>query len=533
MAAFTSGLLAADRHPDGVRDIEEHEHADGFWSFAGAPLARRPTTACAPRTRSPFGPTAVGRKGRGAMADAEVDDGRARRRRSTKPWRPRWRGRTSTSDKYVRAGPVDATTRSERRPPGRRPPGRPTPAQSRTVAKPAPRLFRPAPPIVAVARRQAQRPASRRRAVRPEGLRCRWPGECQPGFQGVVDPAQILPTLGSGADPDEVLAGRARGRHPRPLLRSAGSRAPASPKRSGRLGRHASPPSTSALYGASMTYDGSGADRAPRGRLTGPRAAASSWSDVSASSVDSATQLSVELAGYSYVAGATPSPVALNPWRQPWVPLYVEWKVRVRGARDARRMEPRRARPRRSGRPTGPARHGRSDVHGTQPDLHRDRQVARDGDDGVARPPRTHATRRHRASPSSARPTRSSFARLRDLLAPLDLVSSSLDGIREQLLGIDYLAGAMVRADTRRRPDGAARPVASGLPTPLFGGTLEVLELRAVDAFGRVLDDPGRLDADDQPRSRSPDAPATIAPAPRGSNTGRGGCSGSSTPATR
>ena len=84
------------------------------------------------------------------------------------------------------------------------------------------------------------------------------------------------------------------------------------------------------LYGPAMTYDGSGAT----GLLSAikrPRASGSSWSEVSGSSADAATQLSVELANYSYVAGATPSPVAVTTWRQPWIPLYVEWKVRLHG----------------------------------------------------------------------------------------------------------------------------------------------------------------------------------------------------------
>ena len=93
------------------------------------------------------------------------------------------------------------------------------------------------------------------------------------------------------------------------------------------------------------------------------------------SSVDSATQLSVELANFSYLAGATPSPVAVTTWRQPWVPLFVEWKVRVRGrdtldgwGLDGLDLV---------AAAEQPAGDGRSDVHRTQPGLDRYRQVAR------------------------------------------------------------------------------------------------------------------------------------------------------------
>ena len=77
--------------------------------------------------------------------------------------------------------------------------------------------------------------------------------------------------------------------------------------------------------------------------------------------------------------------------------------------------------------------------------------------------------------------------RIADLLRPLDVVSTSLDGVREQLLGISYESGMVVRT---RDADGDAKPPATGLPVPLFGGALTVEALRVVDAFGRTLDLP-------------------------------------------
>ena len=149
-----------------------------------------------------------------------------------------------------------------------RPPRRPsTLGQSRTVAKPAPRLFRPAPPIVAV---RGVKPNARHHGdglFDPLGLRCRWPGECQPGFQGVLDPAQILPTLGNGAIPAEVLT----------VVREAVTLDPYSGQWLARAGQ----PETQwkaregriaaehvRLYGGEMTYDGSGRRGAPEGDPT-------------------------------------------------------------------------------------------------------------------------------------------------------------------------------------------------------------------------------------------------------------------------
>ena len=476
MAAFTSGMLARITTPDGIRDIEEREHADGFWSFAGAPLAKAVDDRLRAEDSLPFNPTTVGRKGRGAMATTPKTKAVEDLLESEVAWEDKY------SDKYVRVG-SGSSKRSKRSRAAGSAAARPsTLGQSRTVAKPAPRLFRPAPPIVAV---RGVKPNARHHGdglFDPLGLRCRWPGECQPGFQGVLDPAQILPTLGNGAIPAEVLT----------VVREAVTLDPYSGQWLARAGQ----PETQwkaregriaaehvRLYGGEMTYDGSGAAGLLKA-IQRPRAAATSWSDVSESSVDSATQLSVELANFSYLAGAAPSPVAVTTWRQPWVPLFVEWKVRVRG-RDtldgwgldgldlvAAAEQPAETVDRTfTGR--SPVSTGIAKSLGAAMTAWLAAENARDA-----------------ATPSQSQLSEAdevSFAKLRDLLAPLDLVSTSLDGIREQLLGIDYLAGAVVRQIPDDDPTASPRPVASELPTALFGGTIDVLELRAVDAFGRTL----------------------------------------------
>ena len=488
MAAFTSGMLARIASPDGVRDIEEREHADGFWSFAGAPLAKATDDRLRAEDSLPFNPTTVGRKGRGALASSPKSGKGAKPEKGATveeqletelAWEDKY------SDKHVRVG-SGSSKRSKRSRTAASAAALPANlGQSRTVAKPAPRMFRPAPPVVAV---RGVKPNARHHGdglFDPLGLRCRWPGECRPGFQGVLDPAQILPTLGSGAIPTEVLS----------VVREAVTLDPYSGQWLARAGQ----PETQwkgregriaaehiRLYGAAMTYDGSGAT----GLLNAvkrTRASGSSWSEVSGSSVDAATQLSVELASYSYVEGATPSPVALTTWRQPWVPLYVEWKVRVRGrdtldgwSLDGLDLVAADAPAAAAADTVDRAFTGRSPIStGIAKSL------------GAAMTTWLAAENaRDAATPSQSQLSEAdevSFGKFRDLIAPLDLVSTSLDGIREQLLGIDYLAGAIVRQIPADDPTASPRPVASDLPTALFGGVIEVLELRAVDAFGRTL----------------------------------------------
>jgi hypothetical protein len=503
MAAFTSGMLARITTPDGVRDIEEREHADGFWSFAGAPLAKAVDDRLRAEDSLAYNPTSVGRKGRGALATSTkskiVDDELLA---TEIAWNDKY------SDKYVHVG-SGTSHRSKRSKAAGSAASRPAVGQSRTVSKPAPRMFRPAPPIVAV---RGLKPNARHHGdglFDPLGLRCRWPGECTPGFQGVIDASQILPTLGNGAIPTEVLtvvreavtldpySGQwlARAGQPEPVWKAREARVAAEHIR---------------LYGADMTYDGSGASGLLRA-ISGPRAAASSWSEVSRSNVDSATQLSVELANFSYVAGATPSPVAITTWRQPWVPLYVEWKVRVRGrdtldawALDGLDLDPAPDQPAdtvdRTFTGRSPISTGIAKSLGAAMTAWLDAENARD----AATPSQSQLSEADEAS----------FAKLRDLLAPLDLVSTSLDGIREQLLGIEYLGGAVVRQVPADDPTASPRPVASELPVVLFGGRIEVLELRALDAFGRTCEIPVtamRTTA----TLEVPGAPSAIAVSPR------------------
>ena len=439
---------------------------------------RRSTTGCAPRTR--------------CRSTRRPSDGRAeapwrrprRPRRSRTSWSPRWPGRTSTPTSTCVSAPVRRSDRSARAPPVRPPRGR---AHSGSHGR-------------SPSRRQGcsgrHRRSSAVRGVKPNarhhgdglfdplGLRCRWPGECQPGFQGVLDPAQILPTLGNGAIPAEVLT----------VVREAVTLDPYSGQWLARAGQ----PETQwkaregriaaehvRLYGGEMTYDGSGAAGLLKA-IQRPRAAATSWSDVSESSVDSATQLSVELANFSYLAGAAPSPVRRHH-------MASAVGAAVRGVEGPR--------------PTGATRStgwsldgldlvaaagatrgdGRSDVHRTQPGLDRYRQVARRGDDGMAR--RRERPRRRHTEPVAAQRSRRGV--VREVRATCSHRSTSCR--RRSTASASNCSASTISREPwsarfpttipRRHPV-RSPPICRSL---LFGGTIDVLELRAVDAFGRTL----------------------------------------------
>jgi hypothetical protein len=481
MAAFTGDLLNRISTPDGVRDIEEREHADGFWSFAGKPVPGSQDDRLRAADSMPLGPNRVGRKGRGAIAPAG----------GTAPGGTK--GGIDTADmilsdvkwkqQYVKVQGSSSAAQAKPSTAASEPPlANADPTASRTVPKPPPRMFRPAPALVAV---RGLKPSSRHHGdgmFDADGLKCRWPDECKPGFEGVVNAGAILPSLGNGAIPGEVLRVVQEAVTLDPYastwLGKAGAPEPEWGVRVARVkAEHIR------LYGDSMIYDGAGTTSLLRMLDGGPHATAGSWEGVSQTNQFLGMSVAQELAKFSYYAGSGPSPVALTTWRQPWVPLYVEWRVRLTGHDTLAGWQL------------------------TNLDLERDgSEPPADDVDAtfVGRSPistgigkalgtamtawLTTENARDAATPSQSQLSEDdelALARLRDLIAPLDLVSLSLDGIREQLLGIDYVNGAIVRDKTSS--DAAGKPTASRLPTPLFGGQIELLDLRAVDAFGRVF----------------------------------------------
>ena len=312
-------------------------------------------------------------------------------------------------------------------------------------------------------------------------LRCRYPADGVTEFSGVITGAAVLATLGSGAIPPEVVlvVREAVLLNPYGYQWLAAAAAPAPSDRAALEARLAA--EMVRLYGVDGRYDGS-SHLATSIPLYDGRA---EWADVSAELSIVDRKIAGELARHSLLAGTPPSPVAFTLWRQPWVPLWLEWRVRVEGTDTAAGWEldgldlrPAAGGP--AGNPVASTLVGRSPIgQGAATALHYgisrwlDAERQRDATGGSTLPPTDTSI----------------LERLGDLLGPasgvptaLDLVSASLDGIREQLLGIDYV-GVIERA-------AGARPQAVGAPTPVFGGVLRIDALRLVDAFGRVLDVP-------------------------------------------
>jgi hypothetical protein len=458
VAAFTSGLIEQLGTPDGLEDLAEREHGDGFWALPGAPLPGAKPDRLRAEDSAPMGPLSVGRKGRAGAAPAE------RELETTLEWHGKTKG--------LRSGRSTATGRNSRREEtGTATAGGPT-ASAREVVRPAPRAFRPQAPLLAI---RGANPSHRHHGDglfdEAGRLRCRYPRECATEIEGTVSAAAVVPSLGSGAVPEEVLTVVREAVVLDPYgyswLAMAGAPTTAAvPAYRARLAAEAM-----RLYGAEGAYDGSSHLTA-----SGPPAGGSPW--VGRSRQDSMldNQIAQSMADHSLVAGTPPSPVAITTWRQPWVPLWLEWQVTLTGSDSVEgwELDGLDLKPPTTLRGTAVTRTyaGRSPLgQGASTTL---QQAIRRW---------VLAEQQRDATGDSTLPTsdQDALARLGDLLAPYDLVSASLDGVREQLLGIGYV-GVVDRG-----PGVDPKPKAEALPVPLFGGTLHLDALRLVDAFGRVL----------------------------------------------
>ena len=488
VAAFAGNMLDRFTTADGLSELEEREHAEGFWSFPGPPVPGAHADRLRAQDSASVHPGSVGRKGRGQQA--ALDPGLI----ANVAWQQKIgtfqtiggamkaAGGSASSAKYAPSG---TSRRVSEAPKGRTA----APPSSREVVRPAPRLFRPQAPMVAL---RGAKPSHRHHddGLYDESgrLRCRYSRECVTAIEGVVAGATILPTLGNGAVPAEVL----------PVVREA---LLLNPYAGGWLAAAGAPPSLigpartrltaeiARLYGNDATYD-------PSGRATiapaafgiarsgdGPQLANESWQPVSQATKIMTAQVAAELARFSLYNGTPPSPLAITTWRQPWVPMWLEWKVTLTGSDriDGWDLDDIDLAASTSAPPAAALTFeftGRSTINEGVADALADgiqEWVTAEQARAAARPPVAQI------SPSDA----AALDNLADTIAPVDLVSASLDGVREQLLGIPYLGHV-----TRITVDGVSRPEAAELPVVLFGGTLRLDALRLVDTFGRTLDVP-------------------------------------------
>ncbi|MEO6713572.1 MAG: hypothetical protein ABIM89_09115 [Mycobacteriales bacterium] len=459
LAAFSAGLMSRLRQSDTWSDIDAYEHTRGFGTLPGGTegVDRFVDKPAAPRDPgSGFRPgKKVGPKVRpDLVADATILWSAKERpyTKTTTSFSAESR-RESARDTDVRSGTAAATSG----------------AKVREVVRPAPRFHQPGAPVLAVVGGGRTMTAIEREEATGE-LVCRLSDQVDPGHTGLLTGAQLLRTLGTAAVPDEVLLLARESLAEDPNL--TGWRARLADRGGSRNDLFESRFRAEAAL--SFAYYAADDDRLAG--ITGTPVE-------SAASRQRATEA---LTRFSMSAGVWSHPEGVTQWGQPWRPLFCDWEVTLElgpltgwtlGGID---LEP-------GVDPVSPVTlpdtvvvQGRSAVltgaagtiaAGVERWLTEER--ARDlGGHGLAEPA-----------------TETALAALRDVLSRLDLMSVALDGIREQLLGLRYDRGLVMR-DVDALPDGTRRALAVVLPRLLSAGRLTLTWARLVDAFGRLLDLP-------------------------------------------
>jgi hypothetical protein len=466
LSAFTGHLLTSLGSADGLVDVDEHEHTSGFSALPGGDGGVERVTLGA--TAGPFD---AGRAARGAQARNPKSAGKA--------FDPvgldsviEWTGqdRTSLYSPSALRSRVHAWQGPD--------PARPERTEVREVRRPAPRLYRPLDPLVAV--------KGPRRSLRhgwdgrfsPDGrLLCRWPSQIPQGYAQLVDGARLLPSVGSGALPPEVVA----------LAREALTQSPylwrwlAEVARSQR-GIDAATAATRIgaevmlRYGPNAVYDGATA------AFTATLAGVHGAGERAAVPAVTGRLVADELRRFSLVQGVDAAPVAVTTWTQPWIPMWLEWAAEVAlgdrfddwtlGAVD---LDP-PADP----APAPPTRTltGRSPLHaGTATTLAKSIEAWARAEDAL--------DARNQGEADEA--TEFLLSGLADAAEHLDIVTASLDGLHDRLVGLPADDGVL-------RPRGAdgslgrVAPVAD--PQLAVAGSVRLTAARLVDAFGRTLDVP-------------------------------------------
>ncbi len=350
------------------------------------------------------------------------------------------------------------------------------PTEARVVDRPAPRHAFPTDPMVALrGAGRSLRHGHDGRGSADGKLTCRWPTHVITEIDGVIAKDRFIRSLGNGSVPPEALtlAREALLHDPYHDEWIAAALAPAGSGRNALLARLKA---ESALrFGADGRYDGSTAVLASKNTLAAQGGTRQQQSLVA-----------MELRKFSLYKGADPDLVGVTTWAQPWVPMWLEWELKVEG------LDP----------PTLAAwQLGALDLDATL-------DATLDAIDGGS------ATLRGRSQLGSGA-ARTLHDAITDWLAAedaldelgagqvdedledayrtldaavqnLDMMTATLDGLRAQLLGLPARDGL-------RRPaagTGVGNPAPVAAPHAVLAGSLALTRARLLDAFGRTLELP-------------------------------------------
>jgi hypothetical protein len=193
-------------------------------------------------------------------------------------------------------------------------------------------------------------------------------------------------------------------------------------------------------------------------------------------------QVADELRKFSLYKGVDPDLVGVTTWAQPWIPMWLEWEVKVEGLDPATLDAWRLA--------SIDLEHTAPDIDGGTATL-RGRALLTTGAANTLHDAISDYLKAEDALDAVAAgliddATEAALRNLDDAVRLLDIVTASLDGVRTQLLGLPVSDGL------RRPSDGGLpnNPAPVAAPHGLIAGCVTLTRARLVDAFGRTLDVP-------------------------------------------
>jgi hypothetical protein len=360
------------------------------------------------------------------------------------------------------------------------------PTEARVVDRPAPRYTFPTDPLVAIrgGERSLRHGGDGRGS--PDGkLTCRWPTHVIQEITGVIAVDRFVNSLGNGGVPGEALSLAREAILHDPYHDEWIAAAVTPPGRDvGPIVRRLK--AESALrFGINGVYDGATMalnPRSPRTARAQRQQAASKLRPI-AGEREQQVHIADELRKFSLYKGADPDLVGVTTWAQPWVPMWLEWRVDIEG------VDP----------PTLDAwRLASVDV---------DNVTASIDGGGITLTGRAALTVGGAATLHDAiadwlkaedaldaasaglvdETTEEAYRELDTAVRRLDLLTAALDGVRTQLLGFAVTDGLRRPSD---KNGGALNPAPVSAPHSLLAGSLTLTRARLLDAFGRTLDVP-------------------------------------------
>ncbi|MDP9416501.1 MAG: hypothetical protein M3P48_01360, partial [Actinomycetota bacterium] len=459
LEAFTFQKLSRIDSPDGLAEVEETEHAASFASVPSGEVAGTDRFAQRVQTGGAGGLN-VGRHARTAVDRAARPGAQGLRANITMGFKGRAELTTITEadvfrEMYDKSDEILSAV------------------EPRVVERPAPRFTFATDPLVGLrgARRNLRHGGDGRGSA-DRKLTCRWPHHTITEVPGLVAGADLVPSLGNGSLPPEVLR----------LVREAAIH---DPYHDAWLAL-ASAPVRAKTVDPKLAYNRLHAETLLRFGSDGTYDGATSVFTAKETSVIEARGLADELRRFSLYKGADPDLVGVTCWSQPWVPLWLEWVVRVDGVAPGSTPDWRLGsvdQERTSGA-SSTARGGSREVTG--------RSILTTGAAITLRSAVEDYLTAEQARDDAhtgeiSEQTEAALRVLADAVAHVDISTAALSGLRDQLLGFDAVDG-LVRPASSAGPSGNPAPVAA--PAMAVAGQLRLVAARLVDAFGRTLDVP-------------------------------------------